>query len=229
MRLIKMFGLAAIAVGAFMAFLGATSASAVTTLEEVVLCKALEDPCLNGHYDTGTIIHGKTIAAPVLLGIKEILCASSTVLGKTTELLAHGTIETVGWNTCHTFNSEGVLESCTVTSLNTPYLSLVVLTANHLGYEQIVESSGVGRPSSRVVCPGADCKYGADKVLFEVLHSGATGLVVLDILQTLSGEGICFFTSGVWHAKYETKCLFEGKEVGCWPAMHAKSVLIKNG
>ena len=45
MRLVKMSGMAAIAVGALMTVLGATSASAVTSLEQVVLCKGLQDPC----------------------------------------------------------------------------------------------------------------------------------------------------------------------------------------
>lgn len=220
MRLIKTFALAAIAVGAFTAFLGATSASAITSLEEVVLCKTLTDPCPEGGFFTaGTVLHG-TATNPELLGTPNILCEKSTVLGETTDpLYAHGKITALGWSGCKT--SSGT--ACTVTTTNLPHLVLGELQANHEKYENLVTSGGTGDPGATVKCGETSCTYGAANVLFEVLH--VEGVTVLDVLQTLSGKGICFFTSGVWHAKYTSKCL-EGKvEVNCYLAMHPKSVL----
>jgi hypothetical protein len=215
-----MIGLAAIAAAAMMAFVGVTSASA-TSLEEVVNCKALEDPCLGGSFASGTTVHG-TASNPELLGSFgiNIKCATSTVLGKTTSSLAHGTIESLGWSECE--NNDG--QECEVTSEHLPYLSKVVLTADHKGYEQLVTETNKGRPAANVNCPNLNCSYGAKEVLFEVLHTGTGGAVVLDVLQTLAGEGgFCVFTAGVWHAKYEVTCT--SSHVGCWPAMEAGSKL----
>jgi hypothetical protein len=219
-RLIKMFGLAAIVVGAFMAFLGASSASA-TSLEEVVLCKALEDPCVNGHWGTGTILHGLA-TNPILLSsvAEDIECLTSHILGEITSLLAHGKITALSWLHCL---QNG--ETCTVSNNNLPFLVKGELKSTHSGYETLVTAvAGGGRPSSLVECPGIDCNYGANTILAEVLD--VSGVTVLDILQTLSGEGFCFFTSGVWHAKYEVKCLSSPTvEVNCYLAMHPNVVL----
>jgi hypothetical protein len=221
MRLIKMFGLAAIAVGAFMAFLGASSASA-TSLEEVVLCKALETPCVNGHFATGTVVHG-VATDPVLLGPFNILCLESTILGITTSLLAHGEITALALVHCL---REGTNHTCTWTAERLNYLIKVELTSAHNTYEALVTAGSSGlRPEVRVQCPedGIDCKYGADTLLYEALD--VSGETVLNVLQELSGLGFCFITA-VWHAKYKTKCLSSPTvEVNCYLAMEAGSVL----
>jgi hypothetical protein len=215
-RLIKMFALAAIAVGAFTAYLGVTTASA-TSLEEVVLCKALEDPCLNGHFGSGTVLHGLA-TNPTLEGAVNITCATSHVLGQTNSLLAHGEITALSWLECEDSNEN----TCTVTTNNLNYLIKGELQSNHKDYEALVTAGSSGkRPSARVQCPGLDCSFGANNVLFTVAHTGVSGLAVLNVSQVLTGEGfICSFASGTWNASYSLKCLSGSSEVGCWPAMH---------
>jgi hypothetical protein len=220
-RLIKTFALAAIAVGAFTAFLGATSASATGTLLNVVLCKKLVSPCpLADVVPNGAELHG-TAKNPELLGsTTNVKCAESHVLGKIESAtnLAHGKITKLEWLTCS--QTDG--QKCTVATNNLPYLIQGELKSDDKGYEALVTSSGVGRPSALVECPATgDCSFGANTVLFEALHTGTNGnTTVLDVLQTLTGEGFCFFTSGVWHAKYETTCLLPaGTNVPCWLQM----------
>jgi hypothetical protein len=216
-----MFALAAIAAGAFMAFLGASSASA-TSLEEVVLCKTLPAEGANcpekGHFGSGTVVHGLA-ENPVLLGAFNIECLHSKTSGKLTSLLAHGVIESLSFTHClRTSNGN----TCTTTTERLPYLIQAELAADHKAYEVLVKAGESGlRPEVRVQCPsdGIDCKYGADHIKFSVLH---VELVVLDVLQELTGLGFCFITA-VWHAKYKTKCLEGTSEVGCYPAMEEKA------
>jgi hypothetical protein len=227
-RLIKMFGLTAIAVGAFMAFLGATSASAVTSLEEVVLCKTSADPCgAKEHLTSGAVLKGTSIGEPDLLGGfgVTVLCLSSATSGKTTSLLSHGLIESLSFTHC--------LESgqtCTTEPLRLPYLVKGELNSAHNAYEALVTAGPSGlRPEVRLVCNhiGIDCHYGADSILFETLNSGTSGEMdmVWDILQTLSGLGFCF-TSAIWHAKYLVRCLQPANTlVSCLAAMENGSVL----
>jgi hypothetical protein len=214
-----MFGLAAIAVGAFMAFLGASSASA-TSLEEVVVCKALENPCNNGHWGSGTKLDALA-TNPVLLSsvAEDIECLVSHLQGELTSLLAHGKITSITWLHCL---QNG--EACTVTNNNTPFLVKGELQSNHTGYETLVTAvAGGSRPSALVECPGIDCSYGANTILAEVLD--VSGVTFFDILANLSGEGFCFFTTGVWHAKYEVKCLDGTTEVNCYLEMENNNPL----
>jgi hypothetical protein len=213
-----MFGLAAVAVGAFMAFLGANSAYA-TSLEEVLLCKALEDPCVNGHWGSGTKLDALAINVVLLSSAAEdIECLHEEILGELTSLLAHGKI--TGMHSTHCLQTG---ETCTRESRNLPYLFKIELQSNHTNYEVLITSGGAGRPSFLIECPGIDCSYGANTILAEVLD--VNNVMVMDILQTLSGEGFCFFTSGVWHLKAEVKCLESTTKVNCYPAMHPNVVL----
>jgi hypothetical protein len=230
-RLIKMFGLTAIAVGAFMAFLGATSASAVTSLEEVVLCKTSADPCgAKEHLTSGAVLKGTSIGEPDLLGGfgVTVLCTSSATKGKTTSLLAHGEIEELTFTGCK--ENGGTACTATAVAARLPYLVKGELNSAHNGYEALVTPGPSGlRPEVRLVCAsiGIDCNYGADNVLFETLNSGTSGEMdmVWDVLQTLSGLGFCF-TSAVWHAKYLVRCLQPANTlVSCLAAMENGSVL----
>jgi hypothetical protein len=218
-----MLGLAAIAVGLFMAFLGASSASA-TSLEEVYLCKALENPCANSHHGLGTVLHGVSIGATKLLGPITLLCEASHLLGELTSLLAHGKITAVSWLNCHEEGGAG--EPCTVAQQHLPLLVKAELQANHTNYEALVTSGGSGRPAFRLLCPEAgECSFGSNTILFTVTHAGTGSSVILSVLQALSGEGFCFFFSGTFHAEYELKCLSGSSEVGCWPEMEPNVIL----
>ncbi len=225
MRLIKMFGLAAIAACAFMAFLGATSASAITSLEQVVLCKT--DPVGSdcpekGHFLSGTGIHGELVKekhATLLAGLfGNILCTGSTVKGKTTELLAHGEITSVAFTGCTHFG-----EACVVTAENVPYLALAILNETHSGYHLTVSKLTLGPPKAHVVCPGVDCFFSTASALFNLILG--TEDVVAKIEQELTREGGFCPSTSKWDAEYLLRCLEGEKLVPCWPKMHFGSKL----
>jgi hypothetical protein len=202
-----MLGLAAVAAMAVMAFVAASASAEVTELEKVVLCKQLENPCVNGSFPTGTIVHG-TATNATLLGPPNVVCETSTVKGETTTALAHGLITGLTWAGCKEEGGGG----CTVTTQHLNYLIKGELQANHVNYEALVTGTTNGRPAAQIVCPEIPgCSFGENSVLFEALH--VEGVTVLDVLQTLKGEGLCFFTSGIWHAKYAVKCLNEVAEL----------------
>jgi hypothetical protein len=187
-------------------------------LSEVVLCKALEDPCTNGNFGTGSVFHAAS-ADPKLLGSPELLCTSTNASGELTGSLAHGQITSLASSKCEL---EGEESECTWTWLNLPYLIRFELQSNHVNYEALVTGTGSARPSWRFECPsGVVCAFGASVLLYEVSDSG--GVTVLKILQSLSGEGLCFSFSGVWHQQYAVKCLDGGVEVNCYPAMEPES------
>jgi len=217
MRLIKMFGLAAMAAAIVMALVGVTSASAVTQLEEVVLCKTSgAGACpVAERFGSGTVIHGVSTSAPVLLGAFNILCAESKTLGTTTSALAHGEITALSFTTCH---REGSAHTCTATAERLNYLIKGELNSTDTGYLALVTAkAGQERPEVLVKCPedGIECKYGETTVTFEA--EGTTDQV-LKVLQSLTGLGFCF-TSATWHAKYLTLCLEGTSEVACFLRM----------
>lgn len=226
MRLIKMFGLAAIAVGAFMAFLGATSASAVTSLEEVVLCKNNESPCLaTNRFASGTVLHAELVAgteAVLHSWAGDVLCSTSTTLGATNSTLAQGEITALSFGGC-VLDPEK--QKCTVTPEHLNYVVKGELKSTDSGYEILVtERSPNGRPQAHVECPGTvvNCHYGASNVLFEELT--VAGDTVLDVSQNLTAlSGVdplaCFTTSPAWEAKYLTRCLSGTSLVACYLRM----------
>jgi hypothetical protein len=217
-----MFGWAAIAVAAVMAFVGATSASAVTELEEVVLCKTSEDPCPAGNrLGSGTELVGLSTNALLLGSITDVSCTHSETSGKTTSSLAHGEIEALSFSGC----TEGGGHECTTETLRLNYLVKGELKSTDTGYEALVTAGGSGlRPEVKLVCPsiGIECKYGADNVEFEILNNGGGGATPMhmtwDVLKVLSGLGFCF-TSATWHAEYLVKCYVGGVQVSCLAAM----------
>ena len=220
MRLVKIFGLAATAAVAVMAFVGASSAMAVTELEEVVLCNQNTSPCPAGHdFASGTVLHGelKTGTKALLLSSIPIECLSSTTLGTTTSLLAHGEITALTFSNCKT----GTGVSCTVTTEHLNYLVKGELNAAHNGYEVLVTALGAnGQPQAHVLCGTVvDCKYGESNVLLTA--EPETGDTVLSVLQELAGVGpLCgIIAHPIWHAKYLTRCLEGTNLVGCWLEM----------
>jgi hypothetical protein len=217
MRLIKTFCLAAITVSALTASLVSALASA-TSLEEVVLCKALENPCFNGHFSSGTKLDLLAVVPRFLfLGFSfSLFCQAAHLSGETTSSLAHGKVSAHSWLGCET--EEG--EPCTVVSKNLPWLIKFELQANHVGYEALVTGGGAGSPSVEIECAGVPaCRYGVNTLLHEALH--VSGVTTLDLLQSIFGEGgFCAFSEGVAHAKYTLKCLSGSSEVNCYPAMH---------
>lgn len=109
-----MFGLAALAAVAAMAFVGASSASAN---QDTTFCKvANELPCVNNQYPSGTHIEGKATGAKLLTSENIVLCSESIALGETLNQLAKPLLvklTLLDFTGCHV---EGVgSTSCTTT------------------------------------------------------------------------------------------------------------------
>lgn len=233
MRLIKMFGLALIAAAAVTAFVGATSASAVTSLEEVVVCKTdhMASGTCPSAFGANTKLDAQLVAgteAQLSTNLGTVKCNESTTSGETTTALAHGKITAVTFN-----NNGGPCKlgetNCTVTNEHLPYLVLVLLTTNHTEYHAVVSEEGTnGKPRANVNCGSAlNCNFGSAEVLFTVLLE--THDTVWDVNQSLDREGgsgfFCPATS-TWNAKYLARCLEPaGTFVDCWPSMESGSVL----
>lgn len=216
MRFAKILGIAAIAALTAMAFLGASSASAVK------LCKKAgtgEEPnvmypageCPGGEsesYTKGTVISSQLLAgtkAVLKTNIGNVVCNKSTVSGKTgasTEEKLEGEIEKVAFEECKL----GVT-ACTVNVEGLPYKALLLLVSEkqlldglgHLHYHLVIH---LGKAT--VVCGSVlSCTFGAKEILFNV-HLTPLSIWYLKVAQELERQGglICPNTS-FWEAEYE--------------------------
>jgi hypothetical protein len=201
MRLIKMFGLTAIAALATMAFIGAGSASAITLCKEAQ--NASEECPAGKRYPSGTVLKASLVTgtkAVLLSNLGTIECNKAETAGKTSEESGSplkGQIETVTFSECEV---EGV--PCTVTTENLPYTALLLLEP--AGSYHLIVHNG----KALVVCAGViNCKFGAAEILFSQVNLPLAEDVDLKVLQELerSSTGligaICPSTA-VWHAEY---------------------------
>jgi hypothetical protein len=228
-RLIRTFALAAIAVGAFTAFLGVTSASALTSLELVVFCKVKEDPCQGPNQFLAKGETKSTNIGKVKLhtSVGNVLCNSvATGTSNETTNLAHGLV-TVAWSGCERDKILGGTEACTVTGEDEPYLGLFLLATDHVKYHLVVSEhiEGVtkhGKPKAHVVCGSIiNCTYGAPEILFEALLDETNHDTVMDVNQTLEREGGICPEESQWEGKYLLECKDPGGAFtkSCWPKM----------
>jgi hypothetical protein len=233
-RLIKMFGLAAIAVGALMAFVGATSASAITSLEEVVVCK--EDKMLAAagcpaaqQLPSGTAIDGQLEAgstAQLLSNLGTVKCNQSTTSGETSSSLAHGLITAVTFNNNGGKCLLGGSTECEITTEHKPYLVLVLLITGHEEYHAVVSEHGTnGKPRALVDCGSSalKCFFGHVEFLFTVeLKAEDTVWTINQELEREGGSGFLCPSTSTWQAKYLVRCLKSNHTEfqPCWPAMH---------
>jgi hypothetical protein len=189
-RLIKMFGLASIAVIVAMAFVGASSAMATNT----VLCKANELVCAAPNVYTGHVEALSTHALLKASGI-EILCKHSLILGEALGLA----------NPLIIHVSELTFKECdgTVNVLDKTGLIKVLKTAPNLasgtaeGFEVLAERFGV------------HCVYGGVAEGAHGLGSASAtseaSIVAKEIeLKKLAGGFFCAGTSR-WTATYTVK------------------------
>jgi hypothetical protein len=211
MRFAKILGIAAIAALTAMAFLGASSASAVK------LCKNAgtgEEPnvrypgeCPGGEsYAEGTAISSQLLAgtkAVLKTSLGNVVCNKSAVTGKTgasTEEKLEGSIEKVTFEECKLGAT-----ACTVKVEGLPYKALLLLVPKeqlldgfgHLHYHLVVH---LGKAT--VVCGAVlSCTFGAKEILFNVHF---ISVWILKVAQELERQGglICPSTS-FWEAEYE--------------------------
>jgi hypothetical protein len=220
-----MFALAAIAVGAFMAYVGATSAMAVTSLEEVVLCSTDQPTCATGNVlGAGSKIHADLKAgteAKLLSNLGNVLCttSSSEATVAAGQSLAKGLLDKLGTKKLFE-NCTRNGAACTVTEVNLPYKWQALLITGDTNYHVVVTSDGNGNPGATVVC-GAfiNCTFNAAEALFSYTLGTSDNVLSANIALTLTSGGLCPSTS-TWQAEYLTSCLTSGgASTACWLAM----------
>jgi hypothetical protein len=207
MRLIKMLGLAMVAAIAAMAFIGASSASAVNICETGTAGEYLEEGCPEGKaFAEGTALKaqlGSGTKAILETNLGNVVCNKSAVSGKTgasTEEKLEGSIESVTFEEC----TLGATK-CTVTVEGLPYKALLLLVPKaelldglgHLHYHFIIH---LGK--AKVVCGTSfSCTFGAPEILFNVHFMPPWLLLVKQALERQAG--LFCPSSSVWNATYE--------------------------
>lgn len=198
MRLIKMFGLAAIAAIAAMALVGVGSASAAT--EEMSLCKVQEEECAAGNvYGKGTIIKAKSTNA-ILKGTLTEKCNESNTEGEVTSEGGMAAPSLLG--TINTLNFTGSCTPCTtVTVENLKY----VWHLKHVGSRYVlVVLSPKAHLSGGILCPFEGCTFEAAEVELEAVGSNtAPELIATEApLQRVGGPKELCGETGKWSANY---------------------------
>ena len=183
MRLIKILGLTAVAGIASMAFIGASSATATST----VLCEVNELECPAGKKYTG---HIEALSAKTeLKGALNMTCKHSHLLGEAlglaNPLVIHVTL--LGFKECN----------CTVSVTDQTGLILALKTASDL-----VTGTAHGF-EVKVTCFGVSCTYGGVAEGAHGLGGAPATVVATEVeLELLSGSGLCGEKPGLWTATY---------------------------
>lgn len=181
MKLIKMFGLAVVAMAVVMAFVGASSAMASGS---TALCKAKELPCSAANlYPSGTVVEGKSTNALLASNIANVLCKKSTTTLKTSEALSatglKGEITGLSFTECA---DEGTGAGCTVTTLNLNYAASLLHTAGTDNGVLTVKNGGKGEPGATVSCPFLKCVFTVEPSLTVDAATGTTEATAARVL-----------------------------------------------
>jgi|SRR5690349_20600724 len=193
MKYSKMIGLAAIAVVAAMAFIGASSASAT------VLCKTNTLPC-SSRYPSGTALKAEltgTNEAVLTSGFAVVKCKTSVMEGKTdTEggetLLVHGFIEKVSWTNC-SCNLGGTV---TAKAESLPWLAEL-----HWNEKTMNGTLLVFKPRGSFVCAGTECSYTTETASATVL-GGEPAVIDAEVKLKLAGGGFLCSGEATWKGTY---------------------------
>lgn len=220
MRSIKLFGSITIAVCTLAAFVGATSAMAVTELEKVVFCKENASPCPAKKIFGATSFVGDPKAGTtpeILTNAGTIKCTKGAeVEGITEELRIVGHINFFAWGGCELGG-----EPCTVTEEHLNYRLRGELFESNTGYRLLGFEDTKGPPQLRIVCEGGlNCAIHVKTLEMEqvALETDAA----LRLWQEFATEGfVCVGLLGtvVVHTEYLLRC-YEGALVkNCWMTM----------
>jgi hypothetical protein len=193
-RLIKLFGLAAVVAVAATALIGAASASAMST----TVCKTNELPCEpeNQYAMTGFAIKAKATNPELTSNLGTIKCASSESVGSVTGLstLENGLVDLLGEITELTFSECKLGTSkCTVTAQGLP--DMVAL----LQIEGTMNGNLVTNEASAHVSECLNCTFGGE-VSLEAVGGEMGNIVAEDIL--IRESGIFCPEKSKWKAKY---------------------------
>ena len=211
-----------LAIGALMAFMGATAAMAVTELEKVVFCKENASPCPKGK-DFGAPVSFvgdlKAGTTPTILtNIGNIKCAKgSEIEGVTEELKIFGDLTFFSWAAC-ALNGE----PCTVTAEHLKYRLRGELFSTDTGYRLLAFEDTEGPPQLRLQCEmGLNCAISVKTLEMEqVAELNDAALRVEE--EFVPGGFLCVGLLGsptVVHAEYLLRC-YEGALIkNCWMTM----------
>jgi hypothetical protein len=186
MRLIKMFGLAAIAAVAAMAFVGASSASANGS---TALCKVNQLVCPAASIFTG---HVEALSTQVVIkGPLNVTCTHSIILGEALGLAKPLII--------HVTELDFLNCNCPVTVSDSTGLLEALKTASNLATSTaegfVIEMN----------CSGVNCKYGGFAQAVHVVGGNPLTIKAVEIEpKLLSGSSFfCFGAPGFWTAEYK--------------------------
>jgi len=220
MRLIKMFGLAAIVITAFMATVQVGTAAAVTLLEEVVWCSVRVphkcDPA--NYFHSGTEVFAAGTKTEFLSNLGNVKCAASELLMTNAGLLVHGDVTALAFGEC---SHEGGAK-CTVTAENLNYLFTGKLKSDHVAYEIAVkEKPSNGVPKITVECGMViHCTYTAKEVSIDA-RLAFTPEILKVLQEFIAFQGFFCAKNMTWHDEYTVKC--RQNEVAelknCWVKM----------
>jgi hypothetical protein len=180
-RLIKTFGLAALAAVAAMAFVGATSAPAETSTQACTVHTSLTCGAGNGTSSIHLVLASGTVGE--LLANIDVLClgvlTEATALGLGNPQLIHGV--SMSWTGCGTGSAHN---NCTVSAQELPLANLL-----KTGLDEGVLTFTNGR--MRTQCPnlGIDCVY--DTEGFEFADGGGHLTAVNTVVKELGGKFVC--------------------------------------
>jgi hypothetical protein len=226
-KLIKMFGLAMVAVIATMAMIGAAGASAKT----VEFCTKAENNCTPANrYALPHALAAKLKAGTTaeLVGTFPVKCTESTTGGKVNtaenEKQAVGVIETLTFSKCTLLGG-----GCTVTAFQLPYTLHVWQDETTLGNGHMSigpEKQGALQPGAKLVCGATTCEFKAseeqdspfERTAFEKekvwanmqITGGAPAIVrtvnqagATTILKRVGGSELLCGKTAEWKAEYE--------------------------
>lgn len=178
-RLIKMFGLAALAAVVAMAFVGASSAMAE---EDTVICLEDSESLKCPEEQEVEHVHFSTLEGTpgLLLSSVNVLCKEVLFLGLPLELgkplVVHGHFTYTG---CHTFSGSG----CTVTEVSTDALLLILKLA-------LEEAEVAGHGEVLVECAGLHCVYKGEGLAGEAQGSLGSGATVIEEQEVKKVSGL---------------------------------------
>ena len=201
MRLIKMLGLAAVAMAAFMATVGVGSAMAGAN-DKVVWCfKRVHNCPANEDYPSGTEIFAGATKTEFLTNLVNATCTKSELAMTNTGLLVHGNVTALTFENCST-----ELAKCTIKAENLEYLSNGRLNAG-LGYEiSITEKTPNGVPQITIECGMIiNCTYTTKEVSVAALLSFTPEVLKIEQAFVFS-EGFMCAKIMIWDGTYQLEC-----------------------
>jgi hypothetical protein len=202
MKHLKMLGLALVAAAAFMAVIGAGTASATE------LCSTATTPCSGTKYGTGTIIDATlepTTTAVLTTSITTVTCTASTVKGETTSAGGATTTAVTGKTLELTFTgcTRTGGEPCTVKATNLGTASVTGGSASSTGKFNYNVTSKTG---ANVTCGFfINCTFSTSSAtLAGVNQAGGTPTIKAENIVLAREGGLCPETS-TWTAAYEVQ------------------------